>query len=246
MPDRVVVILQPGYLPWLGYFEQLHRSDVFVVYDDVQFDRSWRNRNRIKTPRGVQYLTVPVLTKGRNWPSIRDIEIDQTAPWVRKHLETLRRNYARAPYYGAYIDGFERLYARQWKFLLDLNLACLEMLTSALGLRREIRLASDLGVPGRSAERLVAICQALGGDVLYEGAAGRAYIDGRLFVEADIRLEYQDYAHPSYPQLYGPFVPYLSVVDLLFNCGPQSLELLVAPIPTVEGTTPENLEVCTR
>jgi len=229
---RTVVILQPSYLPWLGYFEQLHRSDVFVVYDDVQYDKeSWRNRNRIRTPRGAEYLTVPVLTSGRNWPLNRDVEIDQTAAWTRKHLGSLRQNYAKAPYFTAHIDRFERLYARKWKFLLDLNLACLETLTCALGLRREIRLASDLEIPGKSTERLVAICQSLGATHYYNGAAGASYIDAALFEKAGITLEYQDYRHPVYSQLFEGFVPYLSVVDLLFNCGPRSLPILLAAEP---------------
>jgi len=228
MPSRVAVILQPSYLPWLGYFAQMHRSDIFILYDDVQYDKgSWRNRNRIKTPQGTQWLTVPVLTKAQNWPTNRDIKINNASDWRRKHLIALKQNYSRAPYFKDYIVFFEELYAREWDFLIDLNIASLDGLTRALGLKREIRFASEVGVQGKSVERLIEICRAVGADCFYEGAAGRNYIDDVLFAQAGIRLEYQDYKHPVYPQLYGEFVPYLSVVDLLFNCGPKSLEILV-------------------
>ncbi len=226
--EHTVVILQPSYLPWLGYFAQMHRSNTFVVYDDVQFDKeSWRNRNRIKSSDGVQWLTVPVLTKGQNKPSNRDIRINNSVRWAAKHLGTIRQNYVRAANFEDYVSVFERIYAREWEFLIDLNMEFLTSLMTALGLQREIRFASSLGVRGRSVERLVSICRFLGATCFYEGAAGRAYIDERLFEEAGIRLEFQDYRHPVYPQLHGEFVPYLSVVDLLFNCGPKSLETLV-------------------
>jgi hypothetical protein len=227
MTTRVAVILQPSYLPWLGYFAQLHRSDVFVIYDDVQFDKNgWRNRNRIKTAQGAQWLSVPVCTTGQNRPTNRDIGIDNKQAWRKKHQESIRQNYARAPFFNEYFFTFEAIYAREWHRLFDLNIACFETLCRMLGIRREIRLASELGVSGESTERLIGICQKLGADRFYEGAAGRAYIDDRLFTEAGIAIEYQDYQHPIYPQLHGDFVPFLSVVDLLFNCGPRSLEIL--------------------
>ncbi len=226
-PQRVAVILQPSYLPWLGYFAQLMRSDVFVIYDNVQYDKhSWRNRNRIKTAQGPHWLTVPVLTRGQNWPTNRDVKIDNLHDWRRKHWLSLRQSYARAPFFSDYAGIFEPLYARTWDFLLDLNMASFTAMSAALGIKREIRLASELGVEGTSTERLVRICQALGADCFYEGAAGRDYIDPAVFEAANITLEFQDYGHPTYPQLHGNFVPYLSAVDLLFNCGPKSLEIL--------------------
>ena len=224
---RTAVILQPSYLPWLGYFAQLERSDVFVIYDDVQFDKeSWRNRNRIKTAHGPQWLTVPVLTKGKNFPTNRDIAINNAVDWRRKHLASIQQSYSKAPFIADYFPLFQRLYAREWKFLIDLNLASFEALTNALGLRREIRLSSELSVGGASVPRLIDLCRAVDADCFYEGAAGRNYIDGSLFDAAGIRLEYQDYEHPLYPQLHGEFIPYLSIIDLLFNCGPKSLHVL--------------------
>jgi hypothetical protein len=224
---RTAVILQPSYLPWLGYFAQIQRCDVFVVYDDVQYDKhSWRNRNRIKTAQGVQWLTVPVATHGKNKPLVRDVRIANEQDWRRKHLSSIRQQYAKAPFFDRYIGVFEDLYAREWTRLLELNHAFLLALCGALGLERDTRFSSDLAVPGASAERLIGICRTLGAACFYEGAAGRDYIDNNTFVAAGLTIQYQDYRHPEYPQLHGPFQPFLSVIDLLFNCGPDSLEIL--------------------
>jgi len=224
---RVAVILQPSYLPWLGYFAQFHRCDVFVVYDDVQFDKhGWRNRNRIKTPQGPQWLTVPVRTYKQDWPTNRAITIDNTQHWRKKHLASLRQNYAKAPFFANYVGLFDDLYSRDWTNLFDLNMASFRMLTQALGIVREIRFASELGVAGDTVERLTAICQKVGANHFFEGHAGKNYIADDRFRSAGIDIEYQDYKHPVYPQLHGVFVPYLSIVDLLFNCGPRSLDII--------------------
>jgi hypothetical protein len=228
MAERVAVILQPSYLPWLGYFAQLHRSDVFVVYDDVQFDKhGWRNRNRIKTAQGAQWLTVPVLTYKQNWPTNRAIAIDNTQHWRKKHLASLRQNYAKAPFFADYIDTLDDLLTRDWPSLFDLNMAAFRQLMKSLGIVRELRFASELGVDGDPVDRLIGMCKKVGASRFFEGAAGRDYIADDRFRAAGIAIEYQDYRHPVYPQLHGEFVPYLSVVDLLFNCGPRSLEILV-------------------
>jgi hypothetical protein len=226
---RVAVILQPSYLPWLGYFAQLQRSDVFLVYDTVQFDKhGWRNRNRIKTAQGPQWLTVPVLTHGQNQPSNREVAIDNKQPWRKKHLASLRQNYARAAYFEEYMPHFEDLYARDWHSLFDLNLASFQTIQRLLGLDRAVRCASEFVVDGDATERLIALCRAVGADHFYEGAAGANYLDDARFRAAGLTIEYQHYEHPVYPQLHGDFVPYLSVVDLLFNCGPRSLEILAS------------------
>ncbi len=227
-PSRVAVVLQPSYLPWLGYFAQFYRCDVFVVYDNVQFDKhGWRNRNRIKTAQGPQWLTVPVLTHGQNQPTNRQVLIDNKQPWRKKHLASLRQNYARAPYFKDYIAIFDELYSRDWDSLFELNMASFAALIGALGLAREFRYASEFGVDGDPIERLIGLCQAVGATHFFEGAAGADYIDDTRFAAAGVTIEYQNYQHPVYAQLHGDFVPYLSVIDLLFNCGPRSLEILV-------------------
>lgn len=225
----VAGILQPGYLPWLGFFEQLYRCDLFVIYDDVQYDKhGWRNRNRIKTAQGVRWLTVPVLLNFREQPRICDVRIDNSSPWRKKHFETIRQSYARARFFREYIGLFEDVLARDWEFLADLDICLIEKIADALGIppKRIIR-SSSLGVTGGRTERLIGICTALGAQTFYEGASGVNYIDPDEFAGNGITVSFQQYRHPEYEQLHGDFVPYLSVIDLMFNCGEASLELLL-------------------
>ncbi len=226
--ERTIVILQPGYLPWLGFFEQMHRSDIFVIYDDVQYDKhGWRNRNRIKTPQGWQWLTVPVLTSGQNKPINKDVQIDNLHNWFVKHAASIRQHYSKAPFFDAYFQEFNAIYEKSWKFLIDLDLTLIELITDSLRLKRELKFASDLGVQGSPTERLALICKHLGGTRFYEGKAGADYIDASIFQAHNVELVFQDYHHPEYSQLYGDFVGYMSIIDLLFNHGPDSLDILL-------------------
>jgi hypothetical protein len=224
----IIGILQPGYLPWLGFFEQMHRSDVFVVYDDVQYDKEgWRNRNRIKTANGVQWLTVPVLLKFNEHPVILDVRIDNKVNWRKKHLGAIRQNYAKAPFFKRYIEIFEVAYSREWESLVDLDLYFITILAECLGMSHEkIVRSSSLQVKGERMERLVNICEFFGADTFYEGAAGKSYMDVDSFSRRGITVEFQDYRHPAYPQMYGEFVSHLSVIDLLFNQGDDSMAIL--------------------
>ena len=210
-----VVVLQPGYLPWLGFFDQVRRADVFVYYDDVQYSKhGWRNRNRIKTQNGPLWLTVPVRHSGEGFPKILDVEIDGRTPWARKHVASLRQAYARAPFLSRYLPALEELLLRKWERLVDLDLACADLMASGFGLLRpRIERSSVLGIGGERSERLVNICR-------YFGAS--AYLDVGLFERNGIPVEWQRYTHPTYPQLHGEFVPYLSALDLLFNCGEEA------------------------
>lgn len=228
--SRTIVILQPGYLPWLGFFDQMYKSDLFVVYDDVQFDKEgWRNRNRIKTAQGWTWVTVPVLLSGKDKPLVKDVLIDNKKNWPRKHLQTIRQNYSKAPFFEKYFSLFEDIYVQSWKYLIDLDMALIRLIMSQLGLERDLVFSSKLGIAGESTERLVAICKHLGATRFYEGAAGQDYLDESLFEAQNITVDYQDYDHPVYEQRYGEFVPYLSVIDLLFNHGEDSLDILVNP-----------------
>ena len=223
-----VAILQPGYIPWLGFFEQVYRSDKFVLYDDVQFDKnSWRNRNRIKTPDGPLWLTVPVRQKGHISQTLLETEIVGKNPWPRKHLNSLRSYYTKAPYFKNYIDDFSEILQQEWTYLVDLDIALINYLLEKLGITTSLIRSSELKIPGKKTERLVSLCEELGATTFYEGSAGKNYMEEKRFEEAGINLEYQDYQHPTYPQLYGEFIPYLSVIDLLFNCGGESLNILL-------------------
>jgi len=224
-----LVIMQPSYLPWLGYFDLILHADLFLVYDNVQFDKDgWRNRNRIKTPNGLQWLTVPVLTKGLNKPTNREILISNREPWPKKHLLSLRMNYSKAACFEEVFPLMESILNQPWERLLDLNMRILNDLCDFLGIRTNFHFASELSadLPEGKNEKLVAYCKHFGATEFYEPSGGKGYIDPLMFESNGIKLMFQDYQHPCYPQLYGPFVPCLSIVDLLFNCGKNSLAVI--------------------
>ena len=227
----LIGILQPSYIPWLGFFEQISRVDVFILYDDVQYDKQgWRNRNKIKNSRGSQWLSVPILTKGKRSQLINQARIDPSNRWAFKHLSSLETNYKKAIYFNHFYCQIEPLLRKKWSYLLDLNLNLLNLLKEYLEIKTQIILSSSLlkRLPKDASpeSRLIEICEKVGGDTLYEGAAGQNYIDASLFKKAGIGLIYQEYHHPIYRQLYGKFIPYLSVVDLIFNEGPNSRAIL--------------------
>jgi hypothetical protein len=225
----VIGILQPGYLPWLGFFEQMYKSDVFVIYDDVQYDKEgWRNRNRIKSSNGIQWLTVPVMFKLSEAPLITEVKIDNKGNWRKKHLASIRQNYAKAPFFKDYIGLFEEAYAREWDYLIDLDLFFIRELARCLGMGdKVIHRSSILNPQGGKIERLINLCKHFGADTFYEGKSGQNYIDDTDFLTHGINVKYQDFQHPVYRQLYGEFVPYLSVIDLLFNHGSEGLSILI-------------------
>lgn len=223
---RTIGILQPGYLPWLGFFEQLYKSDIFIIYDDVQYDKnSWRNRNRIKTSNGIEWLTIPV--HGKITSKILDIVIDNSKDWRRKHLKAIEVNYRKAPYFKDYWKIFEKILNQEWEKLIDLNMALICEINKILGINTKIEFSSKLNIIGDKINRLINICKYFDADVFYEGTAGKNYIDEKIFDEAGIKIKFQDYKHPVYHQIYGDFVPYLSIVDLIFNEGPKSLQILI-------------------
>ncbi|MEW6734937.1 MAG: WbqC family protein [Acidobacteriota bacterium] len=222
-----IVILQPGYLPWLGFFDQLYRCDRFVIYDDVQYTRrDWRSRNRIKTPAGAHWLTVPVINRGRYQQLINKAEIDYSQDWVHKHLGSLKANYIHAPFFQHYYAGLVASLAARPERLLDLNIALIKTCADWLGINTPLILASELQVEGSSSLRLLNICQRLGAGNYLTGDAARDYLDEKLFTSAGVNIEYHGYQHPYYRQLHGSFIPYLSIIDLLFNHGPESLAIL--------------------
>jgi hypothetical protein len=219
------VILQPGYLPWLGFFDQMRRSDIFIYYDDVQFDeRGWRHRNRIKLPTGPHWLTVPVRHQGRQ--RILEVEIDNSVPWAYKHLSTVRHFYAHALYLNSYLPDLEELLERRWELIADLDIALIELMCSWLGLHRRTVRSSMLGIEGERSRRLLELCLHFGASRYLSGDAARGYLDVELFQSHGVEVEWQNYRHPVYEQQHGAFIPYLSTLDLLLNCGDDSAAIL--------------------
>lgn len=228
--NRTLVVLQPGYLPWLGFFDQLKRSDVFVFYDEVQFDKNgWRNRNRIKSPAGPQWLTVPVRINSLS-QRIFETEIDSRQPWARKHLGTIKQCYAKAPYLRRYLPELEELLAgRRWERLVDLDIAVIELFCAWLGIERPMLRASKLEITGERNERLLNMCRHFGARRYLSGNAAQGYLNADLFASHGIEVEWQNYQHPIYPQQHGEFVPFLSALDLLLNCGDKSSSIITQP-----------------
>lgn len=225
---RTLCVLQPGYLPWLGFFDQVRRSDIFVFYDDVQFDKNgWRNRNRIKSPKGLpHWLTVPVRVSTLD-QSILETLIDDRQPWARKHLGTIRQFYARAPYLKRYLPELEELLlGRRWERLIDLDLAVIELMCRWLKFERKMARSSELEVEGERSERLLNLCLHFGAQTYLSGSAARAYLDTDLFTHRGVEVLWQDYEHPVYAQQHGEFVPFLSALDLLLNCGDESASII--------------------
>lgn len=222
-----LVVLQPSYLPWLGFFDQVKRSDVFVFYDDVQFDKNgWRNRNRVKTANGPVWLTVPVRHKGRVGQRIDQVEVDGRMPWGRKHLRTIQEAYARAPFLADYVPALADLLEREWTLLVDVDIALSQLMCTWFGLERPIYRSSQLGIGGSRNERLVALCRHFAAERYLSGMAAKDYLDVNLFNDHGIAVEWQDFAHPHYPQLHGEFVPFLSALDCVFNVGTDCAAVL--------------------
>jgi hypothetical protein len=222
-----LVVLQPSYLPWLGFFDQVRRCDYFVFYDDVQYDKNgWRNRNRIKTAAGPVWLTVPVRTRGRMGQAINEVEIVNTISWARKHLKTVEEAYAHAPHCAAYLQPLAELLQRRWQHLVDLNIAVIGLMCGWFGLDRPMMRVSELGIGGDRNSRLLALCRHFGADTYLSGNAAQAYLDHSQFAAHGIHIEWQNFRHPEYPQQHGPFVSHLSALDLVLNVGEECAAVL--------------------
>ena len=224
------VVLQPGFLPWLGFFELMFKCDVFIFLDDVQYTkRDWRSRNKIKTSNGPEWLTLPVITKGRFTQLIKETELDNNQNWAKQHLNTMKMNYSRALYFDALFPEIEGIYNRSWTLIYDIDIALIKLLMKELGLKRRLLRSSELNgsIKESAKNKVIKICKAVGATHFYNGAAGRDIYDFETFEKNNIVLEFQNYRHPEYQQLWGDFVPYLSTIDLLFNHGPESLDILL-------------------
>ncbi len=222
----IVAVHQPQYLPWLGYFDKINRADVFCYLDNVQYKKNeWQNRNRIKTARNWQWLTVPV--RYRFPQKINEVEINNTVNWKKKHLQALITNYSKAPFFRHYIDFFEDVYAKNWQLLADLNVHLIDLIREMLGVKKgQAVLASNLQLSDDPTDRLIDVCKTLGGDIYLSGQDGARYMDLDRFKQSRVEVIVQNFKHPVYSQLYGDFQSHLSVVDLLFNCGPDSLRTI--------------------
>ena len=220
--SKTVAIHQPAYLPYLGFFSKIHNSDVFVFLDNVT-KNEWINRNKIKTPDGWCWLTVPMVNKNILETPICKVEISNTVNWRRKHYNSIQFNYGRAHHFEEYRNFFEEVYQSDWSLLAELNRFLIKSICAFLGIKGVFIDASTLDVKGSRTELLVDICETLDADVYLSGVGGRNYIDYQMFEKSDIDIVFQEFKSPIYPQLHGDFIPNLSIIDYLLNCGGENL-----------------------
>jgi hypothetical protein len=219
-----VAIVQSNYIPWKGYFDLINMVDEFILYDDRQYTRrDWRNRNLIKTGQGLRWLTVPVRAKGRYVQRIDETMISDLA-WSERHWRALEHAYGGAPHFRAYRDAIGALYAEPGQERLsDVNRRFLEAISMLLEIETKFTWSTDYQAEGDRTARLISLCRQAGADEYLSGPSARAYIDESQFQTAGIELVYMDYSgYPEYTQLHGPFEHGVSILDLLFNAGPDA------------------------
>lgn len=221
---------QPEYLPYTGFFYKMAKADTFVLADHLQFSKKdFLNRNRIRTnanPQGWVWLTVPVLLHGKGYQKINEIEIDNSTLWGKKHWQLIYFNYKKTPFFDKYSGFFEKLYAKKWQKLVDLNENIIYYLQKELRIKTEIIKSSKYNFRGKKTDFIVELCKKFEANTYLSGLGGKNYMDLELFKKNNIKNVFSDFKYPIYPQRFGPFVENLSVIDLLFNCGPKSSEII--------------------
>jgi hypothetical protein len=217
---------QPNYLPWLGFFDKMAKSDIFIIEDDFLYEHNgFINRNRIKTMQGAKWLTVPVRHAGYQQP-INQIRIANSGEpdWANRHWLTLKHNYIKAPYWDKYSGFFEETYSQKWDRLIDLNLHLIKGLMRFLKIEKPLIMSSNLETCGKKSDLILAQCKAINADIQLSGAGAKNYIQTNRFEENGIKVVFQDFKYPQYRQLQGNFIPNLSVVDYLFCTGECMLD----------------------
>jgi WbqC-like protein family len=223
--EKKIAILQSNYIPWKGYFDIINMVDEFILFDEAQYTkRDWRNRNKIKTPNGASWLSIPVNVKGKFEQSIRETEIHDKH-WTQDHWKSLHHNYAKAPYFREYRPFFEELYAlaAEETLLSEVNYLFLRNICDLLGIHTRLSWSSDYNLVTGKTDRLIGLCQQVGGKEYLSGPSAKDYLDESLFHNVNMRVAWMDYSgYPEYHQLYPPFDHAVSIVDLIFNEGPNA------------------------
>lgn len=231
----IASIHQPAYIPWLGYFHKIAQSDVHIFLDDVEYSKNnLFNRNKIKTPQGPAWLTIPVKYKSTNM--ICETMFDESSDWQNKHWKTIKLNYSKSKFFKEYEHFFEKIYSSSWKYLSDFNIEMNKMMSGIFGIKTKFVKSSDLNVYGESNERLVNLCHIVKADVYLSGKGaidsesnphGKPYLDVEFFKRNNIEIKVQDFPHPIYNQIWGEFIPNLSAIDFLFNEGGEKFNQIV-------------------
>lgn len=225
---KKIIITQSNYIPWKGYFDSINIADEFILYDDMQFTRrDWRNRNQIKTRDGIKWLSIPVEVKGKYYQKINETKISEP-DWAEKHWNTILHNYSKAKYFNEYKKLFEELYLNnKEEYLSKVNYNFLKTVCEILGIKTKMIWSEEFNLLEEKTERLVDICKKRGATDYYSGPAAKAYMNEELFEKENIKVHYFDYSgYPEYNQLHGEFTHEVSIIDLIFNEGPNSTKFM--------------------
>lgn len=225
---KKVAILQSNYIPWKGYFDLINMVDEFILYDDMQYTRrDWRNRNKIKTPNGLLWLTIPVEAKGKYFQKINETKVSEK-DWAKKHWQTIKSNYAKTKYFKDYKDIFEELYLNcEEEYLSQINYKFIVAINTILGISTKIRWSSEFNLVEGQTEKLLGICKDCNADVYISGPAAKDYFDEELSDKENIKVEWMDYSgYPEYTQLFPPFEHGVSILDLIFNEGSNATQFM--------------------
>lgn len=222
-----VCIHQPDFLPHLGFFHRLNLVDIFIILDDVQFlRRGWHHRDKIKTKYGAKWLTLSI-SKCDYYQKINQVILSENRNiWITNNLNLLGENYKKAPYFDEYFQQIRDIYLTNFSRMIDLNMTFLYFFLRLLDIEVDIILSSKLNVEGRSNQKLINLVKAMNGTHYLSGIGAQDYLDEQMFADKGIIVEWQNFRHPVYPQLHGEFIPNLSCIDLLFNCGPRSKDII--------------------
>lgn len=225
---KAVAIIQSNYIPWKGYFDIINMVDDFILFDDIQYTRrDWRNRNRIKATNRLQWITIPVESKGKYIQKIKDTKVSN-AEWNRKHWDSIVNSYSQAKYFRNYKEMFEELYLGcSEKYLSKINYRFLVAICDFLGISTKISWSMEYRLSEGKTERLIDICKQVGADEYISGPTAKGYIDEDMFEKEGIRLSYMEYSgYPEYNQLFPPFEHAVSIIDLIFNEGPEATKFM--------------------
>ncbi|KGY11317.1 hypothetical protein NM22_15760 [Vibrio tubiashii] len=222
--SKKVAILQSNYIPWKGYFDLIASVDEFIIYDCMQYTkRDWRNRNKIKTIDGLQWLTIPVQVKGKYFQSIKNTKVSDSS-WAKKHWKSLKQSYSKSKYFSKYEKVFEDFYSNcQSEFLSEINYDLILIINKILGIKTKISFSKEFPLIEGKSERLLSLCQAVGATEYISGPAAKDYLDEKIFENNNIKVTWMDYSgYPEYDQIHPPFEHGVTVLDLIFNQGPEA------------------------
>lgn len=225
----IISISQPAYIPWLGFFSRIKKSDVHVFLDDVQIERntknSFTNRNKLRNKKDIFWLTVPLKSKKNGDPKILDTQIDNSKSWQRKHFNSFQSNYSKAKFYHEHENWLKKFYQKKWDFLCPMLNFSNRYLLDYLDIKTEIIFSSSLNIEGDKSEYIENICKNLGAKTYISGPLGKDYLNLKKFNNQNIKVEFDEYNHPTYKQLFDNFYPYLSIFDLILNYGKKSNDI---------------------